>query len=61
MKPMIPSVTVIMASILVLLPGMISAYQAPGLVRPVESTPTRLEELEFQEPTPFISNFIRPD
>jgi hypothetical protein len=45
--PMKPPVTVILASILVLLPGMISAYQAPGLVRPVESTPTRLEELDF--------------
>jgi hypothetical protein len=56
-----PPITAILTAILVLLPGMISAYQAPGLVRPVESTPARLEELEFQEPTPSTSNFIRPD
>lgn len=42
-----PPFTVFLASILVLLPGMISAYQAPCLVRPVESTPVRLDELEF--------------
>jgi hypothetical protein len=34
-------------SILVLLPGVVSAYQAPCTVRPVESTPIRLEDLEF--------------
>jgi hypothetical protein len=41
------SVSVIVASILMLGSGLVSAYQAPCLVRPVESTPVRLEELEF--------------
>jgi hypothetical protein len=43
----ISSVTAILMSILFLLSRMVSAYQAPCPVRPVESTPVRLDELEF--------------
>ena len=41
------SVSVILASILMLSPGVVSAYRAPCLVGSVESKPVRLEELEF--------------
>lgn len=43
----IPPFTVLLAAILLLLPGTVFAYQAPFTVRPVGSTPIRLEDLEF--------------
>ncbi len=43
----IPPLTVLLATILLLPPGKVSAYQAPSSVRPVESTPIQLEQLEF--------------
>lgn len=42
-----PSVTTMLVMIAVLLGGFASAYQAPVLIRPVESTPIQLGDLEF--------------